>query len=402
MPQPDADAARIRAHFLLEPDLAFLNHGSFGACPREVLAAQDELRARMERQPVRFFVGELPALLTEAREVLAAFVEADPDDLAFVPNATHGVATVLRSFPLRPGDELLRTSHGYNACNNALAAAADSSGAKVVVAELPFPTRGADELFDAVMAGVTPRTRLALLDAVTSPTGLVLPFARLVAALEARGIAVLLDAAHAPGMLPLRLDAPGGGWTTGNCHKWICAPKGAAFLHVRPNRQAAIRPLAVSHGANAPLLGQSRFRAEFDWTGTSDPTAALAIPAALRFVGGLVDGGWDEVRRRNRQKVLAGRDVLCAALGVAPPAPDELIGSLAAVPLPDGEGEAPTSSLYADPLQDALVAEERIEVPIVPFPAWPKRLVRISGQLYVDPGDYARLGEALQRRTRSC
>lgn len=398
MPDLDPDAARIRAHFLLEPDLAFLNHGSFGACPREVLAVQSELRARLERQPVRFFVRELPGLLDEARATLAGFVGADPDDLAFVPNATHGVATVLRSFPLRPGDELLRTSHGYNACNNALIAAAEAQGARVAVAELPFPVASAAQLVDAVLATVTPRTKLALLDAVTSPTGLVLPYERLVPALEARGIAVLLDAAHAPGMLALRLSALGASFTTGNCHKWICAPKGAAFLHVRRDRQAAVRPLAVSHGANAPLLGRSRFRAEFDWTGTADPTAALCVPAALRFVGGLVPGGWAEVRRRNREKVLRGRDVLCAALDVAKPAPDELIGSLAAVPLPDGVGPSPTSSLYADPLQEALVEEERIEVPIVPFPAWPRRLVRISGQLYVEPAWYERLAVALRRR----
>ena len=394
-----AAVTSLRHAFALDPSITFLNHGSFGACPRVVLEAQGELRARLEAEPVRFMVRELPALLDAAREALARFVGADGDDLAFVPNATAGVNTVLRSLSFAAGDELLITSHGYNACNNAVAFAAERSGARVVVADVPFPLRSPDEVVDAVLGAVTPRTKLALLDWVTSPTGLVLPIAALVRALEGRGVAVLVDAAHAPGMVDVDLRALGASYTTGNCHKWLGAPKGAAFLHVRRELQPRIRPLSISHGANAPLAGKSRYRVEFDWTGTDDPTPYLCVPAALEAMAALVPGGWPEVRARNRALALEGRRILAEALGVAPPAPDEMIGSLAALPLPDGDGTPPTSPLYADPLQDVLY-ERGIEVPIVPWPRPPKRLVRISAQLYDERAEYERLAAALREVLR--
>jgi len=393
-----AEPAADPALWLLDPATAFLNHGSFGACPRAVLEFQQEIRARLERQPVRFFVRELEALLDQARGALAAFLGADAEDLAFVPNATTGVNTVLRALAFQPGDELLTTDHAYNACRNALNFVAGCSGSRVTVARVPFPLRDAGQIVEAVLERVTPKTRLALLDHVTSPTGLVLPMERLVQELAARGVDTLVDGAHAPGMLPLDLNRLGAAYYTGNCHKWLCAPKGAGFLHVRRDRGQAIRPLVISHGANSPRTDRSRFLIEFDWTGTADPSPALCVPEAVRHVGGLLAGGWPAIMRRNRSLALAGRQALCRALQVPPPCPEELIGSLAALPFPDSTNPEPSKSpLYLDPLQDWLLATHRIEVPIIPWPAPPRRVLRISAQLYNSLGQYEQLAAALSR-----
>jgi isopenicillin-N epimerase len=254
-----ADAA-LAARWPLDPNIMFLNHGSFGACPREVLDYQAALRAEMEAEPVRFLSRELDGRLDAARGALAAFLGADADDLAFVPNATSGVNAVVRSRSFAAGDELLTTDHAYNACRNALEYVAERMGARVTVVSVPFPVASPDVIVEAVLSRVTPRTRLALIDHVTSPTGIVLPVERLCAELGARGVEIVVDGAHAPGMLPLDLGTLGATYYTGNCHKWLCAPKGSAFLWVRADQRAVVRPLTISHGANRQKPGRSRSR----------------------------------------------------------------------------------------------------------------------------------------------
>ena len=370
--QPAADP-RL---WLLDPAVTFLNHGSFGSCPQAVLDFQQGIRDRLERQPVRFLVRELEPLWDDARAVLAQFVGADPDDLVFVANATTGVNTVLRSLRFKPGDELLVTNHEYNACRNALNFVAEQSGMRVVVAEVPFPLQCEDDFVLPVMEKVTSRTRLALLDHVTSQTGLVFPIERLVRELSTRGIATLVDGSHAPGMVPLDLRKIGATYYTGNCHKWICAPKGAAFLHVRRDRQPDIRPLVISHGANSKRTDRSRFLIEFGWTGTSDPSAMLSVPEALRFMAQLLPDGWPEIMRRNHDLVVAARKLLCATLAIRPPCPDQFLGSLASLPIPDTPSPAPSKSpLYLDPWQNQLLDVHQIEVPLIPWPAAPRRLL---------------------------
>lgn len=386
--------ATMRARWGLDPALTFLNHGSFGACPLEVLAVQSELRARMERQPVQFFVRDLPGMLDEARAKLGRFLHAAPEGLAFVPNATAAVNAVLRWLPLDVGDELLTTDHAYNACRNVLDAAAARAGARVVVARLPFPLGSEDELVEPVLAAVTPRTRLCLLDLVTSPTALVLPVARLVSALRERGVETLVDAAHGPGQVPLDVDALGAAWVTGNCHKWLFAPKGAAFLSVREDKRVDTRPAILSHGANAPSGARSRFHLEFDWTGTLDPTPWLAVPAGIRFGERLFPGGWSALMARNHALAVEARALLCRALGAPAPAPASMLGAMAAVPLPDGDG-TPRPPLTLDPLQERLLRVHDVEVPVVSWPRAPKRLVRISVQAYNSMQDHERLAAAL-------
>jgi isopenicillin-N epimerase len=394
MASPRPTESGWRELWPLDPAVTFLNHGSFGACPRAVLDAQSRLRERLESEPVRFLDRELEGLLDGARAALGAFVGAAPDDLAFVPNATTGANTVLRSLDLGVGDELLATDHTYNACRNALDAVTARAGARVVVATLPFPVAAPDEILDAILARVGPRTRLALVDHVTSPTGLVLPIERLVRELHSRGVDVLVDGAHAPGMVPLDVEALGAAYYTGNCHKWICAPKGSAFLHVRRDRQKGVHPLVVSHGANSPRSDRSPFRLEFDWTGTADPTAFLTVPEAIRYMGSLLPGGWPALMAHNRQTALAARDRLAAALGVPAPTPDSMVGTLAALPVPPGFFPA-APPRTRDPLQAALFDRFALELPVFTWPALACRILRVSAQLYNTAADYERLAQAL-------
>ncbi|MEO8438346.1 MAG: aminotransferase class V-fold PLP-dependent enzyme [Chloroflexota bacterium] len=388
----------------LDPAVTFLNHGSYGACPEPVLAIQRVWRDRMEAEPVRFLAGDLPGLLAEARVAIGDFLGADPEGLAFVPNATTGVNTVLQSLRFAPSDELLTNDHEYNATINAMRAVAARDGARVVVAPMPFPIGGPAEVLDATLAAVTPQTRLVVVSHVTSPTGLVFPVAELVAALDRRGIDTLVDAAHAPGFLPVRVDELGAAYWTGNGHKWLCGPKGSAVLWVREDRRDAIHPLVVSHGANEPLAGRPRFRHEFDWVGTSDPTAYLTLPAAIEWMAREAapdGGGWPALMAANHALAVEGRDLLAGALGIEAPAPDSMIGSMAAIPLPGVADEAAAIALGR-----ALQDEDGIQVPIGPWPVRaaqrdgvaPRILLRISAQLYNEPADYERLAGALVRR----
>jgi isopenicillin-N epimerase len=263
----------LRRHWVLSPKIVFLNHGSFGACPKDILQLQDKLRRQMEAEPVQFLWRRYEERLEPARKALAKFIGARSADVVFVTNATTGVNAFFRSFKLRRGDEILTVNLDYNACRNVLVERARSTGAKLVVAQVPFPLRTADEAVEAILRAVTPRTRVAMLDHITSNTGLVLPVKRLIRELAARGVETLVDGAHAPGMLPLDLSELRPAAYTGNLHKWVCAPKGAAFLWVREDHQAGIQPAVVSHGNNTPRPGFSAFQDRFDWAGTFDPSA---------------------------------------------------------------------------------------------------------------------------------
>lgn len=396
---PAARECDLAHHWTLDPAITFLNHGSFGACPRPVLEAQQAFRDRLEREPARFFHREAPRLLGAAREELAKFLNAPAAGLAFVRNVTTAINSVLRSIPLPAGAELLVTDHEYNATRNVLEYAAALRGCRVVVAKVPFPSAGPEEVVEAVLASVTDRTRLAVLDHVTSQTALVFPIAQLIRELEARGVDVLVDGAHAPGMLDLDVSALAPAYYAANCHKWLCAPKSVGFLWVREDRRRDVRPAVISHGANAPVPIAARYAAEFSWTGTDDPTPALALPAALRFLGGLLPGGWPALRERNRALALAGRRLVADALGVPLPCPDAMIGSMAALPVPELPGlpaATAVSALELDALHDALFRDHAIEVPVITCPAHPGRLLRISAQAYNELDDYERLAAALR------
>jgi isopenicillin-N epimerase len=390
----------------LDPTVTFLNHGSFGACPEPVIAAQAAWRDRIEADPVRFFSRELEGHLDAARTTLGGFFGGDPDGIAFVPNATSAVSTVLGSIRFEPGDELLTTDHEYNATLNALAAAARRDGARVVVARVPFPVADAGEIVEAILATVTGSTAFALISHVTSPTALVFPIAQIVRELEQRGVDTLVDAAHAPGMVPVEIDGLGAAYWTGDGHKWLCGPKGSAILWVRADRRDAIHPLTVSHGANDPRADaglRSRFRLEFDWPGTVDPTPYLAAADAVSLVADLAPdgGGWPAIRAANHELAVAGRRRLSDALRIEQSVPEALLGSMASLELP-----LPPSDESALGLMQALAEEDRIEVPVGAWPVLAARpsegpravLLRISAQLYNEPSDYDALADALVTR----
>jgi len=384
--------SELASAFCLDPTITFLNHGSFGACPRIVLESQQRFRDQLEREPVRFFMRELEPLLDVSRRALAVFLGADEEGIAFVANATTGVNAVLGSLELGPGDGLLVTDHAYNACRNALDFHAQKRGAEVAIARLPFPLEDPEQIVESVLSSVTAKTRVALLDHVTSQTGLLLPLERLVRELDARGVDTLVDGAHAPGMVSLDLAKLGAAYYAGNLHKWVSAPKGAAFLYVREDKRAAVRPAVISHGANSPRKDRSRYLLEFDWQGTNDPSAVLAVPDAISAMAALVPGGFPAVMQRNRSLALSARATLCDALGQGPPAPDSMIGALAVVRLPD----AMTDALpLVDPIQDELFHRFRIEVPVMPWGS-PKRWIRISAQVYNDESDYTYLARSLR------
>ena len=385
-------------HWLLDRDITFLNHGSFGACPIPVLEAQTNFREQLEREPLRFLMREFEPLLDHARNELATFIGTSGDELAFVPNATTGVNAVLRSLSFGPGDELLTTNQEYNACRNTLDFVASRTGAKVIVAEVPFPIESPEQVVEAVIKCVSPKTKLALLDHIVSQTGLIFPIKQLVSELAQRGIDVLVDGSHAPGMIALNLDEIGATYYTGNCHKWLCAPKGAGFLYVRRDKQDAIRPTTISHGANSPRSDKSRFQLEFDWMGTVDPSAYLCVPVAIDFMGSLLDGGWPELMAKNHALALAGRQILLDKLDLPQSCPDEMVGSMAVIQLKDAEFDAVGKSGIA-PLQEALWEIFKIEVPVIPWPDANQQLVRISAQFYNTLPQYEYLAKALVELT---
>jgi isopenicillin-N epimerase len=338
---------------------------------------------------------EYEPAIDRARQRLASLIGAEPASLAFVPNATAAVNAVIRSLSLSPGDELLTTDHAYNACRNVLDYTAARSGAEVVIARIPFPLTSHDEALQSVLEKVTARTRFAMIDHVTSPTGLVLPIEQIAAALEQLEIEVLVDGAHAPGMVPLDVTALGASFYAGNNHKWLCAPKGSGFLWARPDRADGLVPPIISHGWNDSRRNRPRLHLLFDYMGTNDPSAHLAVPAAIDFVTSIYADGLHGFMLANHRLALEARSVICDGLDIAEPAPGSMIGSLATIPVPDSTSEPSLDS--NDPLTRTLYDRYRIQVPIYLWPGWPRRHVRISAMPYNTLDQYERLLSALRK-----
>ena len=386
--------SHLAKHWNLDTDCVFLNHGSFGATPYEIRQEQRKWQDLLEDEPVRFYEDLAMEFMENSRKALAIMLECDAEDLALVENATTGVNTVLRSLEFNAGDEILVPDHAYQACRNAIDFVAQRWGVKVVTVNIPFPIEGPQTAFDIIMAGVTERTVLAMIDTVTSPTGLLMPFEQLTKELEAKGVAVLLDAAHGIGMIPLSLDKLGASYSTSNCHKWMCAPKGSAFLHVRKDLQHDIHPLTISHGMTFPLGDTTRFRHEFDWTGTRDISAACSIPATIEYMENMVDGGWPAIMKHNHDLAMEGRRILCERLGLDEPCPEDMIACIATLELPEG-GDAGIPLHEPDPLHKVLQDKYGIQVPVWSWESPKGRYIRISAQLYNHVDEYHYLADAL-------
>jgi len=378
----------------LDPDVTYLNHGTVGVVPLAVLEAQQALRIEIERRPSQFLLREvarLPGLtawpaeprLRTAAAAVAEFLGARGDDLVFVDNASSGANAVLRSLRLQPDDEVLVTDHGYGGVTIAARYLAREAGAVVTVARLPGGG-GLDEVVQAVLSAISPRTRVAVIDHLTSESARLLPIAEIAERCNTAGVRVLADGAHVPGMFPLDIESLGVDWYVGNLHKWAWAPRGTGFLWARPDHQPGLHPPVISWG-----LDQG-FTAEFDWTGTRDPSGWLTAPFAINLMRGI---GFDAIRAHNHRLAWTGAQMLGDAWGTKPEAQERWYGSMVTLPLPRSLGSTPED---ATRLRDALLYEDRIEVPVH---AREDRLwVRISAQVYTDEADIERLGGAIAAR----
>jgi isopenicillin-N epimerase len=385
-------AAR-RSDWPLDPGITYLNHGTVGVTPRRVLAAQQAIRDEMAKQPSRFLLRDVsglvgaptgrPTRLREAAAAVAGFVGARPGDLVFVDNATTGANAVLRSIRLEPGDEILLTDHAYGAVANAAAFVARERGASIRTVSVPYPAFDRAELTRRIDAAIGPRTRLAVFDHITSESALVFPLADLAAKCRARGVPVLVDGAHAPGVLPLDVPALGVDWYTANLHKWACAPHSCGFLWASPARQEGLHPPVISWGLD------KGFAAEFDWVGTRDASAWLAAPEGIAF---LANYGWEALRAHNHDLAWRGARMLADRWGTALGFDEAAVGFMATVPMPSGLGSTPADAAR---VRDWLLFDERIEVQV--HAAHDRLWARISAQVYNDWADLERLADAVLR-----
>jgi isopenicillin-N epimerase len=366
-----------RQEWDLDPAFLTVNHGSYGATPRMVIAAQRAWQDQMERQTTRFMSTTYMPAIRQAATSLAQFLNADPSGLVFVENATTGCNAVIRSLALKPGDTVTTLSHVYGAVQNTVRHAAEQAGAHVVQAKIPFPDPTEDALIAAVTATFTPKTRLAVIDHITSASAIVLPIQQIVAACHAAGIPVLVDGAHAPGQVDVDLTAINADWYAGNCHKWLCAPKGCAFLHAQPAAQPGLHPGTISHG-----YGQG-FLAEFDWTGTTDPSRFLSIQAALDFHEKL---GGAALRSRNRELAAQAATLIAQRLNTNVGTTGSVAGAMATIRLPV---EDPTPAHALAIRQRLIDAGTDAPVHALDGALW----LRISAFAYNDLTDYARLAE---------
>ncbi len=379
---PD-ELAQLAPFFQVRDDITFLNHGSYGACPLPVFETFQGWQRELERQPVEFLGRRVKGLLAEARGALGEFVGTDAGNVVFVPNVTAGMNAVARSLKLEPGDEILATDHEYGAVDRTWRYYCAHNGAKYINQPIALPVTDAATFVDQLWVGITPRTRVIAISHITSSTALIFPIAEVCRRAREAGILTIIDGAHAPGQIDLDLDTIGADFYLGNCHKWLCAPKGAGFLYAHPDRQGLLDPLIISWGWEAERPGASRFLDHYEWAGTDDPSAYLSVPAAIAFQR---EHDWSRVRAACHALVGDARDRLGALTGLPQIAPDSTDWwvQMASIPLP---GNDPGR------IKDRLWDEYQIEIPVMRRDE--QLYTRISIQAYNGRADVDRLVEAL-------
>jgi isopenicillin-N epimerase len=383
---------RMRGEWQLDPEITYLNHGTVGATPTRVLMAQQAIRDEIERQPARYLLRELSEIsvgvsqpewprLRQAAEAVAAFVGVKGSDLVFVDNATAGINAVLRSFDFEPGDEILITDLAYGAVANTAAYVARERGARLVTATTPYPIKNAQLITEAIEKSLTPKTRVAIIDHISSESALLLPVVEIAELCQEKNVAILVDGAHTPGMIPLNISELNVDWYVANLHKWAWAPRSCGFLWAKPERQRELHPPVISWGLD------KGYTAEFDWVGTRDPSPYLAAPAAIQFMTEL---GIDAIRTHNHHLAWNAATLLAQSCKTTLSTPKTMIGSMATVPLPPKLG-ATKEAAFA--VRDKLLFEKKIEVQVHP---WHGQLwVRLSAQIYNELSDFEKLARAV-------
>lgn len=377
----------------MQEGLTQLNNGSYGLTPEVVGVAQRELQRRLEADPVRFFKSDLEFYADDTRKALGKFVSVKASDLVLVSNGTFAVATVLNNLDLSPGDEILVTDHEYMATMNELGKICRRTGARVVVAKVPFPVVSAEMVIESVVGAMSDRTKLVMVSHIASASALVMPVAEIVAAAKARGIDTFLDGAHTPGQIALDIGSLDPTWYAASCHKWLATPKGTGFIYTSPTKQAGFKPMVLSCREHEVRSDRKAYLSDFDYVGTNDYTGNLVIPVAIEHMGGQLPGGWDELRKRNHDLVVEGAQLICDALGIEQAVPDSMIGTMVGIPLP---GVCEPGALMGEGLWDRLYLNHGIQVPIWELPGVHGRVMRVSAQLYNGIEDFEKLAVALK------
>lgn len=396
VPKPSSE---LFSRWALRADIAHLDHGSCGGCPLETHEAAGRWRMRLDASPPDFYMRRFHPALKTAKEAMAEYLNADPADLVLMPGSTSGLNVVAQSHRFAPGDELLITNHAYATATKILSAVAERDGATVVTAEVPFPCQGPDDVVQAILAAVSPRTRFALIDHIPSRTAVVYPIRRIIEELEARDIEVLVDGAHGPGQVRVDLKAMAPPYYVASCHKWMCTPRGVGFMYVRPDKAPRVRQVVVArttYGRDPTPTTHTALEYNFDWQGTFDPSAFLATPDVVRFLRTVVPGG-DEARiARNHALALAARRVVFHKLGLTDRRlwlPDDMVSCMVTIPLPDDPTPKVPGFL---PLQAALWHRFNTEAQAYHLPKWPKRALRFSCQLHNSIEQYEYLADCIK------
>lgn len=379
--------------WLLNRGVEYLNHGSFGACPRHVMEYRGRLLFEIESEPMDFLVRRLPGELTAQISALESFLGAQPGTIVLTDNTTTGINSVIKSIGFRPGETVLLSNQAYFSTRNALKEAASRAGAHVRTVPFTVPVSGPDEVLGQLMGSVDDTVRYAVLDHVSSPTGMVFPLERAVRALREAGIEVIADGAHGPGHTRLSLSETGCAWYVGNCHKWLCSPRSCAILYTRPDMKGITAPAVTSHVPEDFQPGPDPLRVMFDWSGTPDPSPRLCVKQSIDYMATLHPEGWDGIMKRNTTLARAARSLLLEATGTEAPFPDSMVGCMASVRLPDLDHGGPRPIDWFDPVQQAL-RDRGIEAPVIQCQAG--RFLRVSAQLYNDLSQYERLAEVLR------
>ncbi len=377
----------LRETFLLDPEIAYLNHGSFGACPRPVFERYQEWQRELEWNPVSFVQKKTAGYLRNARRVLGEYLHTDADNLVYFPNPTHAANMVIRSLDLKPGDEILTSNYEYGAMNNTWEFYCERSGARYIHQKFPLPAASSEEWIESLWEGVTEKTRMIFLSHITSPTALIYPIDEICRRAKEEGILTFIDGAHAVSQLDLDLDAMGCDYYTGACHKWLCSPKGAGFIYVSPKHQDALLPIVISFGwegsGKAPHNDDPPFIYYQQYQGTRDISAFLSVPAAIEFQRSY---DWELQRERCHQLAVETQKQIGKITGMAPLTDASLFGQFVTIPLPKGSSER----------LNEVFAERKIVVPVFPLAQIDCDVIRVSFQAYNDEGDLERLVEAVK------